>query len=94
MDGIWDKILSQIENKRVEALEIFDELEEWRLFQTHYCMVLASQTKGLKPGEQTVWTTHANFNVMAEKQIKLPKDFVDPNVNARFAGKASMKFMD
>lgn len=34
------------DRRRIEALEIFDEFEEWDLFQAHYCIAL-----GVKDGD-------------------------------------------
>jgi hypothetical protein len=41
MNQIYTDLLDPQENKRIEKLEIFDELEEWHLIQSHYCLVAA-----------------------------------------------------
>mmetsp|Transcript_47993 Transcript_47993/g.79859 ORF Transcript_47993/g.79859 Transcript_47993/m.79859 type:complete len:332 (-) Transcript_47993:598-1593(-) len=38
MMDIYSKCLDSHDRSRVEKLEIFDELEEWRLMQQHYCI--------------------------------------------------------
>ncbi|KAJ3086215.1 hypothetical protein HDU96_005005 [Phlyctochytrium bullatum] len=38
MRDAYDKHLSQEERDRVAKLEIFDEVEEWRLMGDHYCL--------------------------------------------------------
>lgn len=48
---VWDELLDCVENRTVERLEMFDELEEWRLIQSHYCLVLATfQRDSAGPG--------------------------------------------
>eukprot|EP01116_Phalansterium_solitarium_P000570 TRINITY_DN1039_c0_g1_i4.p1 TRINITY_DN1039_c0_g1~~TRINITY_DN1039_c0_g1_i4.p1 ORF type:complete len:346 (+),score=83.45 TRINITY_DN1039_c0_g1_i4:295-1332(+) len=41
MQTIWTTLLDVVDAARVEALEFLDELEEWQLFQQHYCIVVA-----------------------------------------------------
>lgn len=60
MKDIWNSVLDQEENKRVEAIEMLDELEEWNMFQEHYCMVVAAQDKIESP--PSIW---ASFNLRA-----------------------------
>ena len=38
---MYDRHISPEERKRVAKLEIFDELEEWRLLMAHYCFTVA-----------------------------------------------------
>jgi hypothetical protein len=44
MNSIYtDLVIKEVEEKkRVDSLEFMDELEEWTLFNKHYCIVLAS----------------------------------------------------
>jgi hypothetical protein len=48
---VWDNILERVDNRRAEHLEMFDELEEWRLIQSHYCFVLATVEKPSDPDQ-------------------------------------------
>ncbi|CBZ54704.1 Leucine carboxyl methyltransferase, related [Neospora caninum Liverpool] len=41
MNTIYDKFLPPQERQRVQQLELFDELEEWRLIQAHYSIAVA-----------------------------------------------------
>ncbi|KAF8820908.1 leucine carboxyl methyltransferase [Cardiosporidium cionae] len=41
MNDMYDKFIDQTERQRIEKLEIFDELEEWRLIQAHYILIVA-----------------------------------------------------
>jgi len=41
MYEIYNKVLSKTEKQRAERLEMFDEFEEWKLIQEHYCLVWA-----------------------------------------------------
>ena len=41
MNDVYYNFLAKDEVKRIERLEIFDELEEWHLIQAHYCMTVA-----------------------------------------------------
>ncbi|PFH37136.1 leucine carboxyl methyltransferase [Besnoitia besnoiti] len=41
MNTIYDKFLPVQEKQRVQRLELFDELEEWRLIQAHYSIAVA-----------------------------------------------------
>ena len=44
MDLIYrDKLNSEGERDRVEKLEMLDEVEEWNLLQSHYCICLGSR---------------------------------------------------
>jgi len=45
MNQIHTFLLSPADNQRISRLEIFDELEEWHLIQSHYCIVVATQDK-------------------------------------------------
>jgi len=45
MNQIHTFLLNPAENQRNSRLEIFDELEEWYLIQSHYCIVVATQDK-------------------------------------------------
>ncbi|TPX66355.1 hypothetical protein SpCBS45565_g04504 [Spizellomyces sp. 'palustris'] len=38
MNMFWEQILDGDERTRVSALELFDEVEEWRLLSGHYCV--------------------------------------------------------
>ena len=37
----YARLISEKEKKRVNTLEIFDELEEWNLLMSHYCLTIA-----------------------------------------------------
>jgi hypothetical protein len=39
IDFIWQHWVSEPEKERVAALEMLDEIEEWRLLAQHYCVV-------------------------------------------------------
>ncbi|ESS31077.1 leucine carboxyl methyltransferase [Toxoplasma gondii VEG] len=41
MNTVYDKFLPREETQRVQRLELFDELEEWRLIQAHYSIAVA-----------------------------------------------------
>lgn len=41
MNDVFNKYLAQEDVRRILRLEMFDEFEEWRLIQGHYCLVLA-----------------------------------------------------
>lgn len=43
MLDIYRGALDADERRRIERLEIFDEMEEWRLFQTHYALIAAQR---------------------------------------------------
>lgn len=38
VDFIWDRWVSEAEKERVAALEMLDEIEEWKLLASHYCV--------------------------------------------------------
>ena len=44
MESVYDKVVvkNEEEKHRVDSLEFLDELEEWQLFNRHYCIVVAS----------------------------------------------------
>lgn len=48
MDAIYRECLDRVDILRIEHLELFDELEEWRLIQSHYylavCLRMARRT--------------------------------------------------
>lgn len=50
MDWIWRKWIPEDEKQRVQHLEFMDEMEEWQLFLTHYCVAWGS-TENLKTDE-------------------------------------------
>eukprot|EP01121_Diplochlamys_sp_Union-15-3_P001050 TRINITY_DN10911_c0_g1_i1.p1 TRINITY_DN10911_c0_g1~~TRINITY_DN10911_c0_g1_i1.p1 ORF type:complete len:338 (-),score=47.05 TRINITY_DN10911_c0_g1_i1:27-1013(-) len=56
MNYVYNNLLDTAENERVEKLEIFDELEEWFLIHSHYCLALAVHF--VKP--DSLW---ANFSL-------------------------------
>ncbi len=41
MDTIYKAHLDPADKKRIEALEMFDEFEEWVMIQEHYCITVA-----------------------------------------------------
>ena len=41
MNTYWDTHLQESEKERVAKLEFLDEVEEWRLFGDHYCILYA-----------------------------------------------------
>jgi len=43
-DAAAAPVLDQAEVARVERLEMLDELEEWRMLMSHYCLVLAANS--------------------------------------------------
>jgi hypothetical protein len=46
---MYDRYIGPDEHKRVAKLEIFDELEEWRLLMAHYCFTVAVRGSLLRP---------------------------------------------
>ncbi|KNC99526.1 uncharacterized protein SPPG_04917 [Spizellomyces punctatus DAOM BR117] len=55
MNMFWERILDSDERTRVSALEIFDEVEEWRLLSGHYCVSWGIKTrKGADNGLKNV----------------------------------------
>jgi tRNA wybutosine-synthesizing protein 4 len=46
MLAVYDLFLDPAERRRVEDLELLDELEEWRLLMGHYCLALAANGPG------------------------------------------------
>ena len=38
VDTLWEQGTSSMEKERVAALEMVDEVEEWRLLAAHYCV--------------------------------------------------------
>lgn len=51
MDVIYREKLDPNEKARIEALEIFDEFEEWVLLQSHYCICFAKSFDGSQLGQ-------------------------------------------
>ena len=43
MSEVYSSKLDATERKRIEALEMFDEFEEWNLLQNHYCLSLGTR---------------------------------------------------
>jgi hypothetical protein len=41
----WHDCVPIDEKERIAKLEIFDEIEEWKLLVSHYCFVFASRRK-------------------------------------------------
>ena len=37
-----DGIIDEKERQRIEQLELFDEVEEWNLIMSHYCMTICT----------------------------------------------------
>lgn len=52
MEDVYEKVVikNSEEKHRVESLEFLDELEEWKLFNRHYCIVIASHCAVLESG--------------------------------------------
>lgn len=72
MNGVYASLLRAApgEVRRVERLEMLDELEEWRLIQAHYCMAwgandAASQDGGGGCGDEGGALWHAITKVLA-----------------------------
>eukprot|EP00921_Rhytidocystis_pertsovi_P015411 GHVQ01024494.1.p1 GENE.GHVQ01024494.1~~GHVQ01024494.1.p1 ORF type:complete len:223 (-),score=24.52 GHVQ01024494.1:1251-1919(-) len=42
MNSIYDHLLTPQERSRIQRLEIFDEIEEWRLIQAHYIILVTA----------------------------------------------------
>lgn len=38
VDFVWEKWVKQDEQEHVKRLEMLDEVEEWKLLATHYCV--------------------------------------------------------
>ena len=45
----YEKLISKEDKQRISKLEIFDEIEEWSMLMSHYCLTIAS--KGQKLSE-------------------------------------------
>ena len=41
MYDIYNNILDKKDRDRIQRLELFDEYEDWKLIQQHYCIVWA-----------------------------------------------------
>uniref|UniRef100_A0A0G4GPT2 [phosphatase 2A protein]-leucine-carboxy methyltransferase n=1 Tax=Chromera velia CCMP2878 TaxID=1169474 RepID=A0A0G4GPT2_9ALVE len=41
MNDVYDKMIDQSDVMRIQRLELFDEIEEWRLIQSHYFIAVA-----------------------------------------------------
>lgn len=46
VDFLWENWISVEEKERIAALEMLDEVEEWRLLAQHYCIAWGWKTKG------------------------------------------------
>lgn len=44
VDFIWEEWVSGDEKERVAALEMLDEVEEWRMLARHYCVAWGWRT--------------------------------------------------
>eukprot|EP00918_Siedleckia_nematoides_P071818 GHVU01156887.1.p1 GENE.GHVU01156887.1~~GHVU01156887.1.p1 ORF type:complete len:134 (+),score=33.98 GHVU01156887.1:184-585(+) len=71
MNGIYDFYLDQAEVQRIQRLELFDEMEEWRLLQGHYFILVAMkfQSSSLSPP-----LSHSSSSLAAEQtnMVSLP----------------------
>jgi tRNA wybutosine-synthesizing protein 4 len=47
MLDVYEKLLSKEDKQRIAKLEIFDEIEEWGLLMSHYCLTIASKGQKL-----------------------------------------------
>ena len=43
----YEKLISKEDKQRISKLEIFDEIEEWSLLMSHYCLTIASKGRKL-----------------------------------------------
>jgi hypothetical protein len=43
----YEKLINKEEKQRISKLEIFDEIEEWGLLMSHYCLTIASKGQKL-----------------------------------------------
>lgn len=50
VDFIWEKWVSEEEKERVAALEMLDEVEEWKLLAAHYCVAWGWRKSGPADG--------------------------------------------
>ena len=57
VDFLWENWISAKEKERVAALEMVDEVEEWRLLAQHYCVAW-----GWKGEEDAVWKAWQEIN--------------------------------
>jgi [phosphatase 2A protein]-leucine-carboxy methyltransferase len=57
IDFIWSRWISEEEKERVAGLEMFDEVEEWRLLAAHYCVAWGwrEEQGGKRTGENLVF---------------------------------------
>jgi len=59
MNDVYDLYLDRRDIQRIQSLEMFDEIEEWRLFQGHYFLAVSITTpensECLKP-MMYIWT--------------------------------------
>lgn len=45
MNDVWKLYIHPLEKRRVQQLEFLDELEEWELLQSHYCIAVATKSE-------------------------------------------------
>ncbi|PHJ22061.1 leucine carboxyl methyltransferase [Cystoisospora suis] len=50
MNKIYDKFIPIHDRNRIQRLELFDELEEWRLIQAHYSIAVAVKDPNSREG--------------------------------------------
>ncbi|PGH11029.1 hypothetical protein AJ80_07305 [Polytolypa hystricis UAMH7299] len=51
VDFIWEKWVSEAEKERVAGLEMLDEIEEWKLLASHYCVAWGWREEGAGDGK-------------------------------------------
>ena len=57
VDFLWENWISANEKERIAALEMVDEIEEWRLLAQHYCVAW-----GWRGNEDAVWNAWQEIN--------------------------------
>jgi len=79
MEDVYEKVVvkNMGERRRVDSLEFLDELEEWKLFNRHYCIVIASHTQGdsstaQRPNEASDSTTMTGDGRMRFTELSVP----------------------
>eukprot|EP00915_Cephaloidophora_sp_WS-2016_P001207 GHVH01001670.1.p1 GENE.GHVH01001670.1~~GHVH01001670.1.p1 ORF type:complete len:313 (+),score=53.03 GHVH01001670.1:433-1371(+) len=51
MNYIYDKCLDMSDILRIQKIELFDELEEWRLIQAHYAITVGTKSSSSTPAD-------------------------------------------
>ena len=61
VDFLWEKWVSEEEKERVAALEMLDEIEEWKLLAAHYCVAWGWREEGPGNGDHNFDDSSTTF---------------------------------